>query len=85
MVFNSLETVCGADADAVGSSSNKPSKKYHIKARGPSYPKAPGNIKKFTFEDAKVSWDVEYDDYKPVKYTAEAVLKKPVWADPDVE
>ena len=80
MIFNSLEAVC--DADTGGSPSKKCSEKYHTKARGPSYPKAPEGIKKSTFEDAKVSWDVKYDDYKPVEYTAESVLKKPVWADP---
>lgn len=83
MVFNYLETVCNADTG--GSPSKKPSVGYHVKARGSPYPKAPDGIKKFSFEDAKVPWDEECDDYKPVAYTAEAVLKKPVWADPNNE
>ena len=83
MVFNYLETVCNADTG--GPPSKKPSVGYHVKARGSPYPKAPDGIKKFKVEDAKVPWDEEYDDYKPVAYTAEAVLKKPVWADPNNE
>ena len=34
--------------------------------------------------DEKVPWDVKFEDYKPVEYTSENVLKKPIWADPDI-
>ena len=35
--------------------------------------------------DDKVSWSVEFKDYKPANYTSPKVLSKPVWADPDIE
>lgn len=40
-------------------------------------------IKRSEVPDDKVSWKVDFPDYKPTEYTAEKVLKKPVWADPD--
>ena len=57
-------------------------RKMHIKARGPSYPET--TTKKFPIPDEMVDWHVQFDDYKPVNYTSEKVLKKPAWADPDL-
>ena len=38
-------------------------------------------MERFPVPDDKVAWDVEFPEYSPVNYTAESVLKKPVWAD----
>lgn len=56
--------------------------KVHVKCRG-TYPGT--EIERFQFSDDKVSWKVEFTDYKPVNYTAPSVLNKPVWADPDID
>jgi hypothetical protein len=42
-----------------------------------------GNVARAPIPDNKVSWTVEWPDYKPVDYTSPRVLKGPVWADPD--
>ena len=62
---------------------NGPDVPVHTKCRGP-YP-LNDQIKRFTFSDSQVNWDVEFNLYAPVNYTAEAVKKKPVWADPDLK
>ena len=54
----------------------------HTKARGPGYPGT--SVKKCQVPDQFVKWSAVYDDYKPVEYTSDVVLKKPVWADPDI-
>ena len=54
----------------------------HTKSRGPEYPGT--SIVKCKVPDEFVKWNVAYDDYKPVEYTSEYVLEKPVWADPDI-
>ncbi|XP_034171459.1 ADP-ribose pyrophosphatase, mitochondrial [Osmia lignaria lignaria] len=40
-------------------------------------------IKRFEVPENKVSWSVEYPEYKPVEYTAPSVKGKP-WADPEI-
>lgn len=53
----------------------------HYKCRQGFYPSS--NIKRFDVPDNKVLWNVEYLEYKPVKYTA-SVLKGKPWADPEI-
>ena len=53
-----------------------------MKARGPEYPGTA--VKKSPVPDEYVKWNVAYDGYKPVDYTSDIVLRKPVWADPDL-
>lgn len=73
------ETVA-CDAD-MGASQRTP---VHVKARGPEYPGA-SDVKKTEVSDANVPWNVKYEAYKPVEYTAPSVVAKPVWADADVK
>ena len=40
-----------------------------------------GGVERFPVPDDKVPWDAEFPEYSPVNYTAESVLKQPVWAD----
>ena len=54
----------------------------HKKALGPEY--LGTRLKKFTFKKELISWSVDFPNYEPVEYTSEAVLRKPVWADPDL-
>ena len=54
----------------------------HHKCRNQLYPRGK-NINRFQVPDALVSWKQEYPEYKPVEFVSDAVLKKPVWADPD--
>ena len=57
----------------------------HSKARGPVYPgRSADDPARTPVPDDKVSWSVDWSDYKPIQYTAAAVLKGPVWADPDL-
>ena len=52
----------------------------HVKCRNKDYQ---GKVARTPVPDEKVSWSVEWPDYKPVDYTAPSVAKGPVWADPD--
>ncbi|RXN12859.1 ADP-ribose mitochondrial-like protein [Labeo rohita] len=54
----------------------------HIKARCPVYPGS--DTRRFPVPDDKVDWDTDWPQYSPVNYTAPTVLKKPVWADPEI-
>jgi len=54
----------------------------HIKARCPVYPGS--DTRRFSVPDDKVDWEIDWPQYNPVNYTAPAVLKKPVWADPEI-
>lgn len=54
----------------------------HIKARSSQYPGS--KIKRFPVPDDKVNWSQNWPQYNPVSYTDPSVLKKPVWADPDI-
>ncbi|KYM94301.1 PREDICTED: ADP-ribose pyrophosphatase, mitochondrial [Cyphomyrmex costatus] len=54
---------------------------FHQKCRQDFYPS--GNVKRFAVPDEKISWTVEYPEYKPVSYTATALKGKP-WADPEI-
>ena len=56
----------------------------HVKARLPEYPGATGT-RRLEVPDDKVSWSVEWVDYKPAEYTAPVVKQGPVWADPDIK
>jgi ADP-ribose pyrophosphatase len=53
----------------------------HVKCRNAVYPQS--KVQRFSVPDDKVDWAAAFPEYKPVKYTAEKVLQKPVWADPD--
>lgn len=53
----------------------------HEKCRNNLYPSS--NVERFLVPDAKVPWDVDYPQYRPVEYTALAVKRKP-WADPEI-
>lgn len=54
----------------------------HVKARCPQYPGS--KVKRFTVPDDKVDWCQCWPQYNPVNYTDPSVLKKPIWADPDI-
>ncbi|XP_057202193.1 ADP-ribose pyrophosphatase, mitochondrial [Triplophysa rosa] len=54
----------------------------HIKARCPVYPGS--HTTRFPVPDDKVDWETDWPQYSPVNYTAPFVLKKPVWADPEI-
>lgn len=57
-------------------------KGIHSKCRG-SYP---GNseVKRLSISDHQVGWNVSFPDYHPPYYTAQVVLNKPIWADPEI-
>lgn len=55
----------------------------HVKCRNAVYPRT--DIKRFLVPDEKAPWSVSFPEYAPVKYTADSVLKGPVWADRDFE
>ncbi|XP_076851782.1 ADP-ribose pyrophosphatase, mitochondrial [Brachyhypopomus gauderio] len=54
----------------------------HVKARCPVYPGS--DVHRFPVPEDKVSWATSWPEYSPVDYTAPAVLKQPVWADPEI-
>lgn len=54
----------------------------HRKCRNSIYPSS--SVQRFTVPDDKVSWNVDFPDYSPVKYTSKVLQGKP-WADPDLE
>ncbi|XP_071946495.1 ADP-ribose pyrophosphatase, mitochondrial-like isoform X2 [Antedon mediterranea] len=54
----------------------------HCKARQTPYPV--GGVKRFPVPDDKVPWEVDWLEYKPIEFTTDHVLSKPVWADPDL-
>lgn len=54
----------------------------HIKARSSIYPGS--QTSRFPVPDDKVDWETDWPQYSPVNYTAPVVLKKPVWADPEI-
>jgi len=51
----------------------------HTKCRG----KYAGDVDRFAVPDDKVSWSIEWPEYKPIDYTAPVVEKGPIWADVD--
>lgn len=53
----------------------------HTKARQLDYL---GGVRRFPVPDDRVSWTVEYEEYRPVNHTSPHVLKGPVWADVDI-
>ncbi|XP_074551848.1 ADP-ribose pyrophosphatase, mitochondrial [Halichoeres trimaculatus] len=54
----------------------------HMKSRSAQYPGS--KVKRFVVPDDKVDWSQSWPQYNPVSHTDPSVLKKPVWADPDV-
>lgn len=54
----------------------------HYKCRGEYYPRTT-DVLRFKVADDKVSWKVNFSEYKPKAYTSEAVSSQPVWADLD--
>uniref|UniRef100_A0A4X2K7H0 ADP-ribose pyrophosphatase, mitochondrial n=1 Tax=Vombatus ursinus TaxID=29139 RepID=A0A4X2K7H0_VOMUR len=54
----------------------------HRKARSSPYPRS--SVERRHVPDDKVAWHVEWPEYKPVEYTAAAVLAGPSWADPQI-
>ncbi|XP_045930908.1 ADP-ribose pyrophosphatase, mitochondrial [Micropterus dolomieu] len=55
----------------------------HVKSRCPEYPGS--KIQRFPVPDDKVDWSQDWPLYNPVSYTDPLVVKKPVWADPDID
>lgn len=53
----------------------------HQKCRQGFYPSS--SVQRFDVPESKVSWDIEYSEYKPVEYTAPDLKGKP-WADPEI-
>lgn len=53
----------------------------HIKARCEVYPRTK-DVLRYKVPDDKVPWSVDFPEYNPIEYTAEGILKQPVWADP---
>lgn len=72
----------GNKATAVARLSPGMKPKCHIKARCEIYPRS--QIKRFPVPDDKVPWTTKFPEYKPVDYTSESILKRPVYADPDI-
>lgn len=54
----------------------------HVKSRCPQYPGS--KVRRFPVPDDKVDWSQSWPQYSPVNYTDQSVLKKPVWADPEI-
>uniref|UniRef100_K7GG20 ADP-ribose pyrophosphatase, mitochondrial n=1 Tax=Pelodiscus sinensis TaxID=13735 RepID=K7GG20_PELSI len=59
-----------------------PNENVHNKARTSPYPGS--NVERSKVPTDKVDWLVEWEDYKPVEYTASSVLAGPTWADPQI-
>nr|XP_022342369.1 ADP-ribose pyrophosphatase, mitochondrial-like isoform X2 [Crassostrea virginica] len=72
----------GNKATAVARFSPGMKPKCHVKARCEIYPRS--QIKRFPVPDDKVPWTTNFPEYKPVDYTADSILKRPVYADPDI-
>lgn len=56
--------------------------KSHERCRNNTYLGGPA---RFKVPDDKVSWDVDFKEYKPDNFTSTRVLSGPVWADPDIQ
>ncbi|CAH2308050.1 ADP-ribose pyrophosphatase, mitochondrial isoform X1 [Pelobates cultripes] len=52
----------------------------HVKALTSPYPGS--QVNRWPVPSEKVSWSIEWPEYKPVEYTAPSVLAQPPWADP---
>uniref|UniRef100_H3A048 ADP-ribose pyrophosphatase, mitochondrial n=1 Tax=Latimeria chalumnae TaxID=7897 RepID=H3A048_LATCH len=62
--------------------SDLPRKRLHVKARTSPYPGS--KVQRHEVPDCKVSWSVEWLEYRPPEHTNQAVLAGPVWADPHI-
>ncbi|KAI1884672.1 hypothetical protein AGOR_G00228830 [Albula goreensis] len=82
--ISTSETVCNNARipSAFMSNLSSMSSAPHTKARCPLYPGS--DTRRFPVLDDKLKWEIKWAEYKPVNYTAPSVLKKPVWADPDI-
>ena len=49
-----------------------------------AHPNYLGGVTRFPVPDDRVSWSVEWKEYRPTQYTAHKVLAGPKWADPDI-
>ncbi|XP_052253945.1 transient receptor potential cation channel subfamily M member-like 2 isoform X3 [Dreissena polymorpha] len=54
----------------------------HFRARMSPY--LGSDVVRFSVPDDKVPWGTSYLEYSPSVYTAEEVLRRPPWADPDI-
>ncbi|XP_062620751.1 ADP-ribose pyrophosphatase, mitochondrial-like isoform X2 [Saccostrea cucullata] len=72
----------GNKATSVARLSSAMKPKCHVKARCEIYPRS--EVKRFPVPDEKVPWTVSFPNYAPVDYTAASILKRPVYADPDI-
>ncbi|XP_064425375.1 ADP-ribose pyrophosphatase, mitochondrial isoform X1 [Latimeria chalumnae] len=70
---------CSVLPDAM---SDLPRKRLHVKARTSPYPGS--KVQRHEVPDCKVSWSVEWLEYRPPEHTNQAVLAGPVWADPHI-
>ncbi|CAM4657114.1 unnamed protein product [Lepidochelys kempii] len=59
-----------------------PNENVHNKAHTSPYPGS--KVERSKVPTDKVSWLVEWEDYRPVEYTAASVLAGPTWADPQI-
>ncbi|XP_075686988.1 ADP-ribose pyrophosphatase, mitochondrial isoform X1 [Rhinoderma darwinii] len=62
------------------SRSRPPTMTTHIKALTSPYPGS--KVERWPVPQEKVSWSVDWPEYRPVEYTAPSVLAQPPWADP---
>lgn len=54
----------------------------HKKALCAVYPFS--EVKRFVVDISKIDWEVQYKEYNPPDYTSSTVMKKPIWADEDI-
>ncbi|XP_039727684.1 ADP-ribose pyrophosphatase, mitochondrial-like [Pteropus medius] len=72
----------GIPPNFIMSGLNGSAENLHEKARTSPYPGS--KVERSPVPHEKVSWLVEWPEYKPVEYTAASVLAQPTWADPPV-
>ncbi|KAM9305986.1 ADP-ribose pyrophosphatase, mitochondrial [Gastrophryne carolinensis] len=62
------------------SRSRAPAMAGHVKALTSPYPGS--KVERWPVPPEKVSWALDWPEYRPVEYTAPPVLTRPAWADP---
>uniref|UniRef100_A0A1B6JXX1 Nudix hydrolase domain-containing protein n=2 Tax=Homalodisca liturata TaxID=320908 RepID=A0A1B6JXX1_9HEMI len=55
----------------------------HIKCRNALYPRSNDLVQRFPVPDDKVNWDIKWEEYNPVDFTA-PFIKNQIWADPEI-
>ncbi|XP_056144189.1 ADP-ribose pyrophosphatase, mitochondrial isoform X2 [Lampris incognitus] len=60
-----------------------PSVSPHEKSRCPQYPGS--GINRLRVPDDKVDWSRDWPEYTAVDYTSPVVMKRPIWADPNID